>query len=88
MLVEALHTRKDEIRHPKPEIAVPLATIVLGVVLRHVCLTADQVVLLPGMTREGLQHELKAMLWSYLHQTGAPTYDRFETDARSCPKRG
>ncbi len=68
MLVEALHSRKDEIRHPKPEIAVPLAAIVLGVMLRHVCLTAEQGALLPGTTQESLPHELKAMLWGYLHQ--------------------
>jgi AcrR family transcriptional regulator len=70
MLVEALLVRKDEIRHAKPEIAVSLAAMVLGVMLRYQCLTVEQVALFPGTTPESVWRELQTMLGGYLRQPG------------------
>jgi AcrR family transcriptional regulator len=67
VLATALLERRREMRHPNPEIAVPMAVMTLGVMLRHTILFAEQVSMFPGITRERFRSELTSMLWNYLN---------------------
>ena len=68
MLEEALRERQHEIRHRAPRVAIPMAVMLLGVMLRQAFLFPGQGSSAAGPTQEQFKSELRDLVWSYLNQ--------------------
>jgi len=65
-LVEALRSRMGEIKHPAPDVAVVMAVMVLGGLLRQALLFPEQSSLFPAASGDLFRRELRRMVESYL----------------------
>lgn len=66
LLLKALTRRKSQIRHPAPEVAIPVVALMIGTVVRQALLFSEEGSGVQGLTLNAVGAEVKRMARAYL----------------------
>jgi len=66
LLLKALTRRKSQIRHPAPEVAIPVVALMIGTVVRQALLFSEEMSGVHGLTLNAVGVEVKRMARTYL----------------------